>query len=144
MRTIVFIAFAIVGAACVAHKKPAPPAPPRPPAASIPPPVSHSFLDPETGVMLRGPNLVGPRPVYRPQAPYPSSALKAKITGEVFMTVTIDANGRVEKVVVNRSVRKDIDDAAVAAIKTWRFEPATRDGAPVRSGMIVTMGFYVR
>jgi len=47
--------------------------------------------------------------------------------------VTINEHGTVDNVVVTRSVNPAYDRAVVAAARTWRYEPATRDGVPIRS-----------
>ena len=108
---------------------------------AVPAVAPPSFRDPSTGAAITGPGVVGPKAVYRPTAPYPQSALKDRITGEVFMEVVVDENGRVQSVRVTRSVRPDLDDSAVATLKTWRFEPARKDGQAVPAQVIVTMSF---
>jgi len=45
------------------------------------------------------------------------------------------------KVDVVKGVRKDIDDAAVAAAMQWRFEPARKDGRAVRTTTEVRFSF---
>jgi Ca-activated chloride channel homolog len=113
----------------------------RPAVPAVAPP---SFRDPATGAAISGPGVVGPKAVYSPIAGYTQSALKDRITGEVFMEAVVDANGRVQSVRVTRSVRADLDDSAVATLKTWRFEPARKDGQAVPAQIIVTMAFNLK
>ena len=47
--------------------------------------------------------------------------------------VTINEHGTVDSVVVTRSVNPAYDRAVVAAARAWRYEPATKDGVPIRS-----------
>jgi TonB family protein len=47
--------------------------------------------------------------------------------------VTINEHGTVDNVVVTRSVNPAYDRAVVAAARAWRYEPATKDGVPIRS-----------
>jgi TonB family protein len=47
--------------------------------------------------------------------------------------VTINERGTVDDVVVTRSVNPAYDRAVVAAARAWRYEPATKDGVPIRS-----------
>jgi iron complex outermembrane receptor protein len=49
----------------------------------------------------------------------------------VVLRVTISARGRVTDVVVEHSAGEDFDDAAVAAVQDWQFEPARRGDDPV-------------
>ena len=60
------------------------------------------------------------------------------------MEAIVDDNGRVQNVRVTRSVREDLDDAAVATLKTWRFEPARKDGQAVPAQLTITMTFNVQ
>jgi len=47
--------------------------------------------------------------------------------------VMINEKGTVDNVVVTRSVSPAYDAAVVAAARAWRYEPATKDGVPIRS-----------
>jgi Ca-activated chloride channel family protein len=117
------------------------PVSPRPAVPAVAPP---SFRDPVTGAMVSGPGVVGPRAVYSPTPTYPQSALKDRITGQVFMEAVVDEAGRVQSVRVTRSLRQDLDDSAVETLKTWRFEPARRDGQAMAAQLTITMSFNVR
>jgi Ca-activated chloride channel homolog len=110
----------------------------------IPSSPQPSFKDPATGAVITGPGVVGPRATYSPSPRYTQSALKDRITGEVFMEFVVDENGRVQSVRVTRSLRADLDDSAVATLKTWRFEPARKDGRAVPSQLVVTMSFNLQ
>jgi Ca-activated chloride channel family protein len=113
----------------------------RPAVPAVAPP---SFRDPATGATISGPGVVGPKAVYSPSPRYPQSAMKDRISGEVFMEAVVDETGRVQSARVTRSLRADLDDSAVATLKTWRFEPARRDGQAVPAQIIVTMSFNLK
>lgn len=137
--SLIVIAIGVTVAGCGPHRKPSSPAAPRPAL-----PQTQVFYDPETGAVVSGPGVVAPRAVFQPRAPYPPRALSDKISGEVFLTIVVDTNGLVESAAVTKSVRKDLDEAAAAAVKTWRFDPASKDGHLVRARLVVTMGFYLK
>lgn len=60
---------------------------------------------------------------------YPPAALRSGITGTVILVVSVDANGNVTDVSVERSSRnRDLDRAAIQAARNWRFNPAMVDG----------------
>ena len=111
------------------------------PVPAVAPP---SFRDVVTGAMISGPGVVGPKAVYSPTARYPQSALQDRISGEVFMEAVVDETGRVQSVRVTRSVRPDLDDSAVATLKTWRFDPARKDGQAMAAQVTITLTFNVR
>ena len=48
------------------------------------------------------------------------------------MEVVIDEAGRVESAVVRRSIAPSFDAELVAATVSWRFQPASRNGTPVK------------
>ncbi|HLL53262.1 MAG TPA: TonB family protein, partial [Myxococcaceae bacterium] len=64
------------------------------------------------------------------QADYPPEAEKAGLGGDVKMLVTIAADGSVADVQVKEGAGHGFDEAAVAALKRFRFSPAEVDGAP--------------
>ena len=76
------------------------------------------------------------RPVYPP-------GLHAQgIEGEVVLSVTVDANGAVTRVeVVRPAPEPEMNNAAVAAARTERYEPACRDGVPVEHIITFTVRF---
>jgi VWFA-related protein/TonB family protein len=112
--------------------------------SAVPAVAQPSFRDPATGATISGPGVVGPKAVYSPLPRYTASAMKDRITGEVFMEAVIDETGRVQSARVTRSLRGDLDDSAVATLKTWRFEPARRNGQAVPAQIVVTMSFNVK
>jgi protein TonB len=94
--------------------------------------------------MVSGPGVSGPRAVYSPIASYPQTALKDRIAGEVTLSAVVDENGRVQDVTVRRSLRADLDDRAMTTLKTWRFEPARKDGRAMAARIDVTMTFNLK
>ena len=65
---------------------------------------------------------------------YPGSARRAGREGVVTVRVLVGADGNAASVTVRqRSGREDFDDAAVQAVKKWRFSPARRGKEPVAS-----------
>lgn len=56
---------------------------------------------------------------------YPEEARQAGVQGTVLLTIQILVNGSAGQIVVYRSSGSEIlDDAAIAAVKKWRFMPA--------------------
>ena len=48
------------------------------------------------------------------------------------LEVVVDEKGRVESAVVRRAVHPAYDPSLLNAVKNWRFQPATRNGVPVK------------
>ena len=62
---------------------------------------------------------------------YPAGAREERLEGLVVVRTVIDREGKIASTEVVESAREDLDAAAVDAIKTWTFEPATLEGEPV-------------
>lgn len=62
---------------------------------------------------------------------YPEAILKAQLQGNVNLVGRIDKEGRIQNLLPLASSFQPLIEPAVAAVKTWRFKPATRDGRPV-------------
>lgn len=72
-------------------------------------------------------NLARPLGGYQVKPRYPESAKRAGAQGVTTLRVRVLENGRVSEVVVEQSAGfRDLDTAAVDAVKKWLFEPARR------------------
>ena len=73
---------------------------------------------------------------------YPLSARKLGETGQVLLRVEIDETGRlVASDVARSSGFSRLDEAALAAVKSWRCQPAMRDGQALRVVSIESFDF---
>ena len=71
---------------------------------------------------------------------YPPEALDARVSGLVVLEAVIDQQGNVRSVQVLKSVPM-LDQAAIDAVKGWRYEPTLLNGVPVPVIMTVTVTF---
>jgi periplasmic protein TonB len=78
-----------------------------------------------------GNGVTAPKGVYTPNPEYSEKARKKKINGTVVVAMIVTADGQVHDVKVTKSLDEGLDKQAVAVVRTWRFEPATKDGKPV-------------
>ena len=95
----------------------------------------------ERGVYRVGGGVEQPRRLETPQ--YPKEAQAAGIQGVVIAEVVISDAGLVTDARVLRSIPL-LDEAALKAVRQWRFEPAIVDGKPVPVRMTVTVNFTTR
>jgi len=64
---------------------------------------------------------------------YTARARAFRHEGTITLTVLVDENGRVEDARVIQGIEgSDLDDAALKAVRKWTFEPAMKDGVPVK------------
>ena len=75
--------------------------------------------------------LAAPRPFVGPSPEYPPGLRKAKVKGEAMIRLQIRANGAVLDPQVRSASDPAFGEAALAAIRMWRFLPKVKDGRPV-------------
>lgn len=102
--------------------------PPPPPAAEVRAPI-------RTGGKIQAPALVKRVPPV-----YPPIAVNANVQGVVILEATVGRDGRVEDVVVLRSVPL-LDKAAIEAVRQWEYEPLLLNGQAERFILTVTVSF---
>jgi TonB family protein len=72
---------------------------------------------------------------------YPEEALKENIQGRVLLEVIVRKDGACEVLRVLTSRGPSLDQAAIEALKQWRFEPGTRNGRPIDLALNVFVYF---
>jgi TonB family protein len=77
-------------------------------------------------------------------AAYPSGARADEVEGDVGVEIVVDREGRVVEARVVRPAGHGFDDAALTAIRRYRFTPAQREGNPVRVRMPWSVQFRLR
>lgn len=108
---------------------------PIPHGARVPPP---SHMPP--GAVRVGGNIKPPQKVYHADPVYPADARAARVQGVVIVEATIGIDGAVDEARVLRSIPL-LDQAAIDAVKQWRFMPTVLGGQAVPVMMTVTVNF---
>ena len=106
--------------------------PPPPPPAPKPP-----------ATVRVGNGITQPAKVHDATPVYPAIAQSARVQGVVIIQATIGVDGRVVDASVLRSVPL-LDEAALAAVRQWRYTPTHLNGIPVAVVMTVTVNFTLR
>lgn len=109
---------------------------PLPDALPAPPPPTPKVL--RVGGVIREPRkLVHVAPVY------PTIAQQVRKEGTVTLEALLDVTGKVESVRILGS-EPLLDDAAVQAVKRWRYTPTELNGVPVPVLMTITVRFTLQ
>jgi protein TonB len=87
-----------------------------------------------------GGNIREPRKILHVAPIYPEIARHAGVQGAVILEAILDATGRVESVRVLSS-QPLLEDAAVRAVRQWRYTPTELNGVPVPVLMTITVRF---
>jgi len=83
-----------------------------------------------------------PRLVSSPAPVYPRSALRSGASGNVQLRIQVGIDGVPADVeVVSSSRNRELDRAAVQAVRRWRFAPAMQNGVPVPASVQQTISF---
>lgn len=110
----------------------APPAPPTPPA----PPALPSTVSSDS---------LGTRMVSGAPPRYPVESRRKKEQGTVELLLVLGIDGAVEAIsVVRSSGFARLDDAALSAVRRWRWQPTSRNGAPVKVKGVVEIPFVLK
>src|SRR3954454_21058962 len=86
---------------------------------------------------------VAPRKTEDMRPIYPDIARQARIEGTVVMEAVLDPSGRVTQLHVIKSVPM-LDQAALDAVRQWRYTPSVYGGRPVSVLMTITVRFTLQ
>lgn len=99
--------------------------------------------EPEGPIQVGG-DVRAPVKLHYPQPAYTEIARKARLQGVVIVQAIIDKQGNVTNVKLLKGLGMGLDQAAIDAIKKWRFEPATLHGKPVSVYYNLTVNFRLQ
>jgi len=87
-----------------------------------------------------GGHLKAPKNIHRVDPEYPVLAKEARVSALLILEATVGVDGRVENVTVLRG-QPLFDEAAVAAVKQWRYRPLLLNGLPTPFIVSITLSF---
>jgi len=117
-------------------------------AEETPPPATEEPAEGDAGILPGSPTPSPEAPLEVPSAPggiapavleskvdpiYPPAALAVRAGGTVVLEVSIDASGAVSDADVKRSAPLGMTEAALAAVRLWRYRPAQGPSGPIPS-----------
>jgi periplasmic protein TonB len=103
--------------------------------ANLPPPT----IQPDGPVKIGG-NIKEPRLISSVLPVYPIGAIQAGVQGDVVIQTTIDKDGKVVEMHVVSGPTM-LRQAALDALRRWKYEPSMLDGQPVAVQMLVMIKF---
>jgi len=95
------------------------------------------------GVFHVGGGVSPPRVIYQPEPEFSEEARKAKYQGVCTLGLIVGADGRPSNIRVLSSLGMGLDEKAIEAVKNWKFEPAMKEGHPVRVEIAVEVDFHL-
>ena len=106
----------------------------------IPPPPPPAPPPPRAPVRVGG-QIETPALVRKVDPIYPDVAVSARIRGVVILEANVDRDGRVIDVKVLRTANRLLDDAAITAVRQWRYRPLILNGSPEPFILTVVLTF---
>ncbi len=90
-----------------------------------------------------GPDIERPRLTNRVAPIYPAAASRMRVRGVVRLQALVGIDGTVEEMTIQQVPRGGLgfEQSVQDAVKKWRFEPATKDGVPVRVWLPIAIPF---
>jgi TonB family protein len=82
--------------------------------------------------------------ISRVEPQYTDQARQAQLQGMVRVQAIVRKDGSVDSVQVIQGLGMGLDEAAVAAVRQWRFRPATREGEVVDYPITLSVNFNLR
>ena len=101
---------------------------------SVPPPAAQGSLEAASGVDVM------PEAITRVPPQYPDLAREAGVDGTVLLRARVNTAGMADSLVLLRSIPM-LDEAAMTAVRQWRFRPAQRSGVPTPAWLEVPVKF---
>ena len=91
-------------------------------------------------ILLLGQN-TNPAPIDTTTPVYPESLIDSGLDGVAKIKFTVNEKGLVEDADVLEATKPEFGEAALVALKQWRFKPATVDGEPVSKKVSIPFQF---
>lgn len=90
-----------------------------------------------------GEGVSGPVALSKVDPAYPPDLIRDRVEGTVILYAVIHADGTVSDIRVLQSVDETLDQNARAALGKWRFQPGTKNGAPVDLEAVIRVPFRI-
>lgn len=93
------------------------------------------------GSAVAEPKLEPPVAVRTVTPEYPAVLKRDGVNGIVVVRCTVDEQGNVASIEVQKSTNAEFDKPALEAVKKWKFKPAKVDGSPVAKKVSIPIKF---
>uniref|UniRef100_A0A7V4G9P2 Energy transducer TonB n=1 Tax=Desulfobacca acetoxidans TaxID=60893 RepID=A0A7V4G9P2_9BACT len=90
-----------------------------------------------------GGNVQESKLIRRVEPVYPELAKRARVQGTVVLIVTVDEEGNVSDIQISKG-HPLLNDAAVSAVRQWKYSPTLLNGEPVPVIATVTVIFNLK
>ena len=90
-----------------------------------------------------GPCATPPHVISTPSPAYSEEARKARLEGTVMLSLVVGDDGMPYGIHVAKSLGMGLDEQAISAVRSWKFEPGTYQGKKVPVQISVEVSFHL-
>jgi TonB family protein len=90
-----------------------------------------------------GYGVTAPRLVFQKEPEFSEKARRAHYQGTCILKLVVGENGTPRNISVAKPLGMGLDEKAVEAVQTWKFDPAHKDGQPVAVELSVEVSFHL-
>jgi TonB family protein len=87
------------------------------------------------------PGIIAPKQLYAPEPEFSEKARIEAQQGNVGIDLVVGTDGLPQALQIACSSAPDLNDNAIAAVRKWKFAPATKDGTPVPVEIHIEVSF---
>jgi TonB family protein len=91
-----------------------------------------------------GPGVKAPMLIFKMEPAYTEEARAAKLAGTSILRVVVDTDGLAKDIEVVTPLGMGLDEQAVLAVRTWRFQPGEKDGVAVPVAAAIEVNFRLQ
>lgn len=92
-----------------------------------------------------GPGIIPPKVLEKNSEPqYTEEAKAAKLEGTVGLTIVVGTDQRAHEIKITKSLDPGLDASAIESIKTWKFQPGTKNGKSVPVQAKIEVNFHLQ
>ena len=107
-----------------------------------PSPVETHQPDPDRPAKIGGP-VKPPKVIHSVDPKYTEEARQKKVSGIVKLYCWVDEEGNPSHIKVVQGLGMGLDEKAAEALQQFKFQPATRDGKPVKVELYIEIRFQI-
>ena len=89
-----------------------------------------------------GGDVSAPLVIHSVEPEYKDAARNGKVSGNVLVSLIVDAHGNPSHVHVVQGLHMGLDERALEAVRQYKFKPGMRDGKPVRVELTIVVNFH--
>jgi len=106
-------------------------------------PASNPENAPSPGVFKIGNGVAPPRVIRQTDPEFSEKARREHFQGTCVLLMIVGEDGMPRDIRVTKPLGKGLDEKAVEAVRSWRFDPALKDGKPVAVEIAVEVAFHL-